>query len=63
MFQHCSRIVPSLSSAADNDRWRIISMVFALPVAGFLIINLMNEHEHIEPPPDYPYLKMANRVS
>lgn len=48
--------------AADNDRWRLISMVFALPVTGFFIINLMNEHEHVEPPPDYPYLKMANRV-
>lgn len=50
-------------NAADTNRWRIISAVFALPVSAYFIINMMNTHEHTEAPPEYPYLKMATRVS
>ncbi|CAN8067158.1 unnamed protein product [Agarophyton chilense] len=47
---------------ADTNRWRLISMVFALPVLGYAIIQSMNDHKHIEPPPEYPYLKIGNKV-
>lgn len=50
-------------AVADTNRWRMISMLFSLPVAGFFVVSLMTEHKHVEAPPEYPYLKMASRVS
>lgn len=41
----------------------MISAVFAVPVGGFFVLQVMKPHEHVEAPPEYPYLKMATRVS
>lgn len=46
---------------ADTNRWRLISMVFAVPVTGYFVLSLMSEHKHVDPPPEYPYLRMATR--
>lgn len=71
IFFNChSDLVPYSSTPSqltacieDTIRWRMISAVFAVPVTGYLIIQMMKPHEHMEPPPEYPYLKMATRVS
>ncbi|PXF41537.1 hypothetical protein BWQ96_08740 [Gracilariopsis chorda] len=47
---------------ADTNRWRIVSVVFAVPVLGYAILQSMNEHQHVDAPPEYPYLKIASRV-
>lgn len=51
-----------LRTTGDSNRWRVISVIFGLPVVAFGIVQSTKAHEHIEAPPEYPYLKMATRV-
>lgn len=46
----------------DTDRWKLISLVFGLPVLGFGILKVSKPHDHVDPPVEYPYLRMATRV-
>lgn len=43
------------------SRWRNISIIFGVPVLGFGILQMLEEHEHAEESPEYPYLKIASR--
>lgn len=49
-------------SAADSNRWKMVSLAFGVPVVGFGILQSMGTHEHAPPPPNYDYLKRATRV-